>query len=86
LRIDGVRLDWLAQTLVCEIEFYGTTQELRMRIKYARKRLFFVMYRSLQTRNQGGAKPPLEKFRPHSKNVLTYFETIGHSFKKLSLS
>ena len=22
LRIEGVRLDWLAQTLVCEIEFY----------------------------------------------------------------
>jgi len=35
---------------------------LRMRIKYARKRLFFVMYRSLQTGNQGGAKPPLETF------------------------
>ena len=22
LRIEGVRLDWLVQTLVCEIEFY----------------------------------------------------------------
>ena len=47
---------------------------------------FFVMCKSLQTRNQEGAKPSLENFRPHSKNVLTYFETIGHSFKRLSLS
>jgi len=73
LSIEGVRLDWLAHTLVCEIEFYSTTQELRMRIKYARKRLFFVMYRSPQVRTQGGRSLPLKNFRPHRKNVLDVF-------------
>jgi len=35
-------------------------------MKYARKRLFFVMYRSPQARNQEEAKYPLEKFSsPH---------------------
>jgi len=42
----GVRLDWLAHNRVCKIESCQTTQELRMRIKYARKLSFFVMYRS----------------------------------------
>ena len=56
-----------------------------MRIKYARKRLFFVMYRSLQARNQEGSKPPLEKFFvPKGKICWMYFKTIGHSLKKLS--
>jgi len=76
-----VRLDWLAQTLVCEIEFYYTTQELRMRTKYARKRLFIVMYRSPQARNQEGAKHPLEKFSSPQQMCWTSFETIGHRLK-----
>jgi len=33
-----------------------------MRMKYARKFLFFVLYRSPQARNQRGEKPTLEKF------------------------
>jgi len=35
-----------------------------MRIKYAKKRLFLLMYGSPQARNQEGMKPPLEKFSP----------------------
>jgi len=37
----GMRLDWLAHTPVCKIESCQTTQELRMRIKYARKHSVF---------------------------------------------
>jgi len=58
-----------------------------MRIKYARKRLFFVMYRNPQARNQEGAKLPLEKFSSSQEKCIgRYFETIGHSLKKLSPS
>ena len=38
-----------------------------MRIKYTRKRLFFVMYRSPQARNQGGRSLP-KKFFPLLEN------------------
>jgi len=55
-----------------------------MRIKYARKRLFFVMYRSPQARNQGGEASPRKMFAPPGKMCWTYFETIGHSLKNLS--
>ena len=41
-----------------------------MRIKYARKHLFFVMYRSPQARNQQGAKPPLAKFSSPQENCV----------------
>jgi len=41
-----------------------------MCIKYARKRSFFVMCRSLQTRNQEWAKPPLEKFSPQQEKCV----------------
>ena len=48
--------------------------------KVRKKRLFFVMYRSPQARNQEGVKPPLEKFSPPQEKLLdVYFEAIGHS-------
>ena len=56
-----------------------TTQELRMRIKYTSKRLFFVMYRSPQVRTQEGAKPPLEKFSSPQENC------FGHILKPLDI-
>ena len=57
-----------------------------MRIKYTRKRLFFVFYRSPQVRTQEGAKPPLEKFFvPTGKLCWTYFETIGYGLKNCPL-
>ena len=55
-----------------------------MRIKYTRKRLFFVMHRSLQVRTQEGDDSPRKIFVPTGKLSWTYFKTIGHSFKKLS--
>jgi len=45
-RVSSVRLDWLAHTPVCKIESCWSTQELRMRIKYARNCQFVVMYRN----------------------------------------
>ena len=57
------------------------------KVAYARKRLFFVMYRNPQARNQEGAKLPLEKFSSSQEKCIgRYFETIGHSLKKLSPS
>jgi len=54
-----------------------------MRIKYARKRLFFVMYRSPHTRNQEGAKPPLEKFlSPQEKWVGRILRLLDIVLKK----
>jgi len=57
-----------------------------MRIKYARKRLFFVMYRSPQARNQEGAKPPLEKISPPQEKcvggilkLLKFVPLLDHS-------
>jgi len=40
-----------------------------MRIKYARKRLLFVMYRSPQARNQGGDASREKIFPPQEKCV-----------------
>ena len=56
-----------------------TTQELRMRIKYTRKRLFFVIYSSPQVRTQDGAKPPLEKFSSPQQNC------VGRILKPLDM-
>ena len=50
-----------------------------MRIKYTRKRLFFVIYRSPQVRNQEGAKPPLEKFSSPQENC------VGRILKPLDM-
>jgi len=52
---------------------------LRMCIKYTRKRLFFVMYRSPQVRTQEGAKPPLEKFSSPKENC------VGRILKPLDI-
>jgi len=57
-----------------------------MRIKYARKRLFFVMYRSSQARNQEGAKPPLEKFSPPQKECVGRILKLLDIVKKMSPS
>jgi len=49
--IESVRLDRLAHTLVCKIESCLTTQELRMRMKYARKlSIFYYVWK--QNRRQ----------------------------------
>jgi len=54
-----------------------------MRIKYSRKRLFFVMYRRPEARNQEGAKPPLEKFSsPQEKCVGRILKLFDIVFKK----
>jgi len=44
-----------------------------MRIKYARKRLFFVIIKVHRPVTRGGAKPTLEKFSLPRKNVLDVF-------------
>ena len=44
--IESVWLDRLEHTSVCKIKSCKTTQELRMRMKYARKLSIFIMYRS----------------------------------------
>jgi len=49
------------------------------RMKYARKYLFFVKYRSLQAR--AGEAPLRKMFAPTGKLRWTYFETIAHSLK-----
>ena len=50
-----------------------------MRIKYTRKRLFFVICRSPQVRTQEGAKPPLEKFSSPQENC------VGRILKPLDI-
>jgi len=45
----GVRVDWLAHTPVCKIVSCWTTQELRIRIKYASKLLFLLCIEVQQT-------------------------------------
>ena len=57
-----------------------------MRIKYARKRLSFVMYRSPQARNQEGAKPPPEKFSPPQKKCVGRILKLLEIVKKMSPS
>jgi len=62
---------------------------LLKRINYARKCLFFVMYRYPQARNLGGrlGEARLRKiFDPTGKICWTYFETIAHCLKNLSTS
>jgi len=57
-----------------------------MRIKYSRKRWFFVMYRSPQARNQEGAKPPLEKYSsPQEKCVGRILKLLDIVLKNVSL-
>jgi len=57
-----------------------------MRIKYARKRLFFIMYKSPQARNQEGAKPPLEKFSPQQEKCVGRILKLLDIVKKISPS
>ena len=41
--------------------------------KICKKTFDFMMYRSLQTRNQGGAKPPLGKFSSGQEKCVDVF-------------
>jgi len=53
-----------------------------MRVKYARKRLFFVKYRSLQARNQGGRSLTRNIFPPQKKCVGRILKLLD-TFKKI---